>query len=224
MRLLLLEDDPRFGDLLSHHLAAAGHPSDLTRSIAEFEEVAAHAVHSLYLIDLGLPDGDGLDLVARLRAKRTMVPILITTARSGVRDRVAGLDIGADDYLIKPFNVTELLARVRALLRRSPDLRSQHLQAGRLILESDTGEILLDGAPIGLAPGERRLLALLIRRMGRVVAKEYIEDVVHGVHGATSPNAIEQLVSRLRRSLCDGTLGIQLRTIRGAGYVLEEKR
>lgn len=222
MRLLVLEDDIRFGDLLQHHLQAAGFAADITRSIAEFEEAAAHEVHSLYMIDLGLPDGDGLDLVARLRASRLTLPILIATARSAVRDRVAGLDRGADDYIVKPFNVTELLARVRALLRRAPELKSQQLQAGRLVLDCETGDIRFDGTAIGLSPGERRLLALLIRRLGRVVPKEYLEDFVHGVHGDSSPNAIEQLVSRLRRSLGAGAMGIELRTIRGTGYVLEE--
>jgi DNA-binding response OmpR family regulator len=221
--MLVLEDDPRFGPLVCGHLDAAGYATDLASTVAEFREVAALGTHALYLIDLCLPDGDGADLVAQLRAENCMMPVLVVTARSAVRDRVAGLDRGADDYLVKPFNVAELLARVRAMLRRAPSLRSPRLQAGRVVLDCSTGEISCTGRPVPLSPFERRLLQLLIHRVGRVVPKETIQNIVQGAHGESSPNAIEQLVSRLRKSLANSAMGIQLRTVRGLGYVLEER-
>lgn len=223
MRLLVLEDDPRFGPLLCEHLDDAGYATDLASTVAEFREVAALGTHAVYVIDLGLPDGDGSDLVAQLRSANCMIPILVVTARSAVRDRVAGLDRGADDYLVKPFNVAELLARVRAMLRRAPSLGAPRLRAGRVVLDCATGEISCGGSQVALSPAERRLLELLIRRLGRVVPKATIQNVVHGVHCDSSPNAVEQLVSRLRKSLASSGMGVELRTIRGLGYVLEEK-
>jgi DNA-binding response OmpR family regulator len=224
MQLLLLEDDPRFGALLCDHLRAAGFTATLAASVAEFEAFAARSRQDLYLIDLGLPDGDGLDVISRARARRQSTPVLIITSRSAVRERVLGLERGADDYLTKPFNIAELLARVRALLRRAPVLNDARLQAGELVLDCGTGEISCSGSPVDLSPSERRVLELLIRRAGKVVPKDLINDVVQGACADRTPNATEQLISRLRKSLSNRATDIELRTIRGLGYVLEARR
>ena len=223
MRIVLLEDNKRSGFLLSEHLNRAGYTVDLVETIQQFRDIAQVTDHELYMIDLGLPDGDGLDLIRELRASgKKSTPILVTTARSSIPDRVNGLDCGADDYLSKPFHVDEVLARIRALLRRPSALQPKEKQVGQLILNSATGEIFFNGALVEMRQSERRLLALLIRRSGRLVPRNLIQDSLHGLGEPTAPNAIEKLVSRLRKGLDREAMGVELKTIRGAGYVLEE--
>ena len=222
MRTLLLEDNERSGSLLRGHLGREGYVVDLATTVAEFREHLMSIAHDLYIIDLGLPDGDGIDVVQEVRRRRDRPgPILIVTARTSISDKVAGLDSRADDYLCKPFHIDELLARVRALLRRPIRMAENRVVVGSLILHSATGEIFYNGEQIKLRPSERQLLALLIRRSGRLVPKSLIEDSLKGSDQIVTQNAIEKLVSRLRKSLGHEDMGVNLRTVRGDGYILE---
>ena len=176
--------------------------------------------YDLIVVDLGLPDGDGLGAIRTLRSMGHSSPILIMTARGSVEDRVIGLDSGADDYLIKPFNHAELLARVRALLRRPSDLQGPVLKFGGVELDEARGEVSCSGKPIELRLSERRLLAVLMRRSGSVVAKSTIEDALSEIGRELSANAVEVLVSRLRKALSEGSTGVTIETVRGIGYRL----
>ena len=155
--------------------------------------------YDLIVVDLGLPDGDGLGAIRTLRSMGHSSPILIMTARGSVEDRVIGLDSGADDYLSKPFNDAELLARVRALLRRPSELQGPVLKCGGVELDEARGEVSCSGEPIGLRLSERRLLAVLMRRSGRIVLKSTLEDALSEIGRELSANAVEVLVSRVRR-------------------------
>jgi len=223
MRCILLEDNKRSGTLLCDRLTRSGYIVDLATNVTEFREYTATTAHDIYLIDLGLPDGDGLDVIRELRRSRgRSAPILIVSARSKVEDKVVGLDSDADDYLCKPFHIDELLARVRALLRRPANIRSKSVKVGSLILNCATGDILYNGQRVELRPSERQLLALLIRRSGRIVPKSLIADSLRTIDQELTPNSIEKMVSRLRKCLSRDTMGVELQTIRGDGYVLKE--
>jgi two-component system OmpR family response regulator len=223
VRLLLAEDSERLQELLSESLKNAGYMLDVVATAAElFSSVAATKYH-LLIIDLGLPDGDGLSAIRDLRATGMSLPILIITARGSIDDRIIGLDSGADDYLIKPFNHAELLARVRALLRRPSELQGPVLRRGKTEFDQAKDEVRCSGRPVQLRLSERRLLAALMRRSGAVVAKSAIEGTLSQFSRDLSPNAVEALVSRLRKALGDAESGIVIETIRGVGYRLTEE-
>ena len=224
MRILLVEDSERLQDLLGETLRDAGYLLDIVTTAEDFRQLALGGPYDLFIIDLGLPDGDGMTLIRELRARSIQTPVLVITARATVGDRVAGLDSGADDYLIKPFNHTELVARVRALLRRPAELTSPQLKVGGLRLDELSGEVLYDGTAVDLRPSERRLLALLMRRSGSIVSKLLIEDTVSEFGREISSNAVEALVSRLRKALGDANARVSLSTIRGSGYMLSEEK
>ena len=223
MRLLLAEDSERLQELLAESLKGAGYMLDAATTCAELLRSVAATTYDLLIVDLGLPDGDGLSAIRELRAKGISVPILIITARGSIDDRITGLDSGADDYLIKPFNHAELLARVRALLRRPSELPGPVLRRGNLEFDQAKDEVRCSGRPIQLRLSERRLLAVLMRRSGVVVAKSAIEGTLSQFSRELSPNAIEALVSRLRKALSDAESGIVIETVRGVGYRLIEE-
>lgn len=223
MRLLLLEDSIRLSELTRECLQVAGYTVDVAHSIGDFRCLSQGRDHSIYVVDLGLPDGDASDLIRQLRSERRTTPILVTSGRSHVDDRIAVLDAGADDFLVKPFNCNELKARIRAVMRRPKELPSCRITAGNLELDKSTGEIFWAGRRLDLRVGERRLLGLLISRVGHVVPKALIEDLLYGVDVPTTSNAIEQLVSRLRKRV-ERSMGVALTTVRGDGYVLEVKQ
>ena len=222
MRILVVEDNVRLLDLVAGHLTDAGYIVDAVTTAGEFREFATAYPHAVYLIDLGLPDSEGISLIKEIRKRDAHTLILVATARAEIVDRVAALDAGADDYLVKPFHVEELLARTRALLRRPRMPAPQELRAGRLVLNCDTNEVFCREKSIDLRPSERRLLSLMMRRLGRLVARETIELTLEKLGSENSPNALEQLVSRLRRALVERSAGIRLRSVKGIGYVLEE--
>ena len=223
MRLLLAEDSERLQELLSESLKQAGYMLDVVATAAELFSSVAATKYDLLIIDLGLPDGDGLSAIRDLRATGMSVPILIITARGSIDDRIVGLDSGADDYLIKPFNHAELLARIRALLRRPSELQGPVLRRGRTEFDQAKDEVRCSGRPIQLRLSERRLLAALMRRSGAVVAKSAIEGTLSQFSRDLSPNAVEALVSRLRKALSDAESGIVIETVRGVGYRLTEE-
>jgi two-component system, OmpR family, response regulator len=223
MRVLAVEDNLRFVNVLRERLNKEGFIVDVASTAQDFRELSKVQQHAMYLIDIGLPDGDGLTLVRELRTARRSTPVLILSARSHIEDRVAGLNAGADDYLGKPFHFSELLARMRALLRRPVEMEPTCLKTGMLVLNCATNEVFCDGRRIDLRPSELRLLVLFIRRSGRVVSKESIENTLQSGRGEVSLNAVDKLVSRLRKALEVQASGLELKTVRGMGYVLEER-
>jgi two-component system response regulator TctD len=220
---LLAEDSERLQELLSESLKQAGYMLDVVATAVELFSSVAATKYDLLIIDLGLPDGDGLSAIRDLRATGMSVPILIITARGSIDDRIVGLDSGADDYLIKPFNHAELLARIRALLRRPSELQGPVLRRGRTEFDQAKDEVRCSGRSVQLRLSERRLLAELMRRSGAVVAKSAIEGTLSQSSRDLSPNAVEALISRLRRALSDAGSGIVIETVRGVGYRLTEE-
>jgi two-component system OmpR family response regulator len=224
MRILVVEDNCRLLDLIAAHLNDAGFTVDTAQTAQEFREIFASFKHALCVIDLGLPDSDGICLIQEVRKSQNNTHILVATARAHIRDRISVLNGGADDYLVKPFHVDELLARVKALLRRSHPLEPPRRRVGSLVLDCETSEVSCRGRRLELRRSEQRLLSLLIRRSGHLVAKESIQCALEGIGTENSANALEKLISRLRRSLADCPAGIQLRTVKGLGYILEGNR
>lgn len=177
--------------------------------------------YALVILDIGLPKLDGLEVLRRLRARRNAVPVLILTAHGSVEERVRGLDLGADDYLAKPFALTELEARARALLRRSHGQEPLHAQCGTLLYDSVDRGFTLDGEPLALTPRERSVLEVLILRNGRAINKETLSEKIFGLDESVNADAIEIYVHRLRKKLEHSSVGIV--TLRGLGYLLEAR-
>ena len=224
MRLLLAEDSERLLGLLCDAIRRAGYRLDTAGSIAEVLSCTETAQYDLIIVDLGLPDGDGLDAIKALRSRGNSTPILIITARDRVDDRIMGLDSGADDYLTKPFNHGEFLARVRALLRRSTPIIGPILNVGALEFDERTGQGRILGRDIELRPSEGRLLALLMRHADAIVAKSLIEQALSDFGRAISSNGVETLVSRLRKAIGEVDAGLRIETVHGIGYVLRTTR
>ncbi len=222
MRLLVIEDNAPLASLIVRHLGEAGFAADSVGSLAEAEAALAVATFDVLLLDLSLPDGDGQALLARLRARGTNVPVLVITARGAVDARVKALDAGADDYLVKPFSVAELLARIRAIRRRAPTLAAPRLVAGRISLDVDAGECRVGGEMVELPRRELAVLAALLGRKGRVLRREALDQAVYSFDDAVTPNAVEAVVSRLRRRLAAADAGIEITALRGIGYILTE--
>jgi DNA-binding response OmpR family regulator len=220
MRLLLIEDNPRLGEAIRSGLAREGFAVDWRESLEEGLEARALAAYDLVLLDLGLPDGDGLDFVRRARRARDSTPILILTARGELGDRVTGLDLGADDYLVKPFEVPELAARCRALLRRPGACLGVVLQAGNLSLDTARRTLTVNGMRVGVQRREVALVEQLLRRVGQVVTKSTLEDQIYSMDAEVTPNALEAVVSRLRRHLAAAGADVTLKTVHGVGYAL----
>ncbi|TFH88457.1 response regulator [Billgrantia azerbaijanica] len=219
MRLLVVEDDPLIARSLDSALTPLGNTVEIFSRGAEARAALRHDAFDLILLDLGLPDGDGLGLLAELRERGDTTPVLILTARDGVDDRVRGLDLGADDYLAKPFSLAELEARVRALLRRSQQRSDNRLRLGPLAFDPATGAATLGEAPLELPRRELCLLEGLLLHAGSIAPREMLEGRVFGF-GAVGSNALEVYVSRLRKRL-QGS-GLRIRTFRGLGYRLED--
>ncbi len=220
MRLLLIEDNARLGELIVEGLEREGFVIDWRETLEEGLEARGLAAYDLILLDLGLPDGDGLDLVRRLRRDRDVVPILILTARGGLGDKIAGLDVGADDYLVKPFDIAELAARCRALLRRPDACLGVVLSAGNVALDTAGRSLQVAGVSVAITPRELALLEHLLRRAGQVVPKASLEDQLYAMDAEVTPNALEVAVSRLRKRLASAGADVILRTAHGVGYVL----
>lgn len=221
MRLLLVEDDPDLSEALVANLARDGFAVDLVADLASAEEALATGVHDLLLLDLGLPDGDGVTLLRTLRRRRSALPILILTARDAIEDRVEGLEAGADDYLVKPFAHAELVARIRAVLRRPGRDLGAAIEVGRLRFEPASGHLEVAGRTLLLPRRERMLLEALLRRLGRVVTRRVLEEALWDQEEEIESNTLESHVSRLRRRLEEAAAGVRIRTLRGVGYMLE---
>lgn len=220
MRLLLVEDNERLLSLTRDALTRAGFEADGVTTAADVRTALGSIAYSVVVLDLGLPDQDGLALLKQIRASGNTVPVLILTARGGVEERVRGLDAGADDYLVKPFAQEELQARIRVLLRRPGSLLGRALDLGNLRLDSLSREVTINGTPLPVSPREVAVLEILLRRAKRVVPKKVVEDHLFGLAGEVSSNAVEVYVHRLRKQLAEAGADIEIHTIRGVGYLL----
>lgn len=224
MRLLLIEDNERLGRLIQDGLTKDGLTLDWQQTLEDGEATLAAATFDLVLLDLGLPDGDGLDLIRRLRRAADTIPILVLTARGGLSDRIVGLDAGADDYLVKPFDISELSARCRALLRRPAQGLTPVLQVGKLMFDTASRQASHDGTAIDLPRREAGLLEVLMRRAGTVLTKQALEEAVYDFNEPVTPNAVEAAISRLRRRLDEAGVKDILHNVRGVGYMMKAKR
>lgn len=220
MRLLLVEDDLPLAEALMSLLVSSGYAVDAVHDGDAARALVAAEQFDLMILDLNLPELDGLSVLRSMRAQGNRAAVMILTARGAAEDRVRGLDLGADDYLAKPFDIREFEARVRSLLRRQAGLRSSTVSLGQLSLDLTNRQFSGNDQIMDLPPRERAILELLLTRAGKVVAKEAIVQSVTSMEDILSDNAIEQYISRLRRRL--QPLGLALRTIRGIGYLLEK--
>lgn len=219
MRILLIEDDAALGEAVRDHLAAAGHAVDHAPSLAAAEAMLRAVPYDLLLLDLGLPDGDGQAFLRALRARGDVTPVIVLTARDRVSERIAGLEAGADDYLVKPFDLGELAARVAAVTRRYAGDPNPLLELGRLAIDRGRRIVLLDGRPVPLGRREWALLEALALRPGAIVAKERLEEILYPMGEEIESNAVEVAVSRLRKKL--GAEVVE--TVRGLGYRLRTR-
>lgn len=217
MRVLVVEDDPMIGEAVVAGLAADGYAVDWVRDGRAADLSITTHRYSLVLLDIGLPVQDGIDVLKTLRARKDDVPVLIITARDTVADRITGLDAGADDYLVKPFDLDELSARVRALLRRSAGRAEPLIERGALTLNPATHEVRLRGAAVDVSAREFALLLALAERAGSVVSRSQLEEKLYGWNEAVGSNAIEVHVHNLRRKLGESII----RNVRGLGYTLD---
>lgn len=222
MRLLIVEDDHALASALADALHRRGIQSDVAGTLEDARHMLEVARYAATLLDLGLPDGDGLSLLRRLRAEHSSIPILAITARGALDARIAGLNSGADDYLTKPFEVDELVARLHAVLRRQGTLSGSMLTAGNLSFDTMSGDLLVDDMPVILSARERQLTGLLLRRLGQVVSKTLAEDQLYGLNDPVGSNALEVLAYRLRRKLEVAGASVRIETIRGVGYMMRE--
>jgi DNA-binding response OmpR family regulator len=224
MRLLIVEDNEELARLIAKGLEAAGFSVDLATTAAEARTVLSATRYAALVLDLGLPDGDGLDVLREIRGREDPLPVVVLTARAGVHDRVTGLRSGADDYLVKPFAFEELLARLEAVLRRPGQLLGRPLRVGNLTLDPESRQAFIDDAPQALSAREIEVLELLMRRSGRVVPKELAESQIFGPLGCVVSNAIEVYVHRLRKQLAEHGATVHIHTMRGVGYLLAEEK
>jgi len=216
LRILVAEDSALLGDAIAGHLRQAGHAVDWVRDGLSADAALRTEPFKLAILDLGLPRLSGREVLARLRKRGAATPVLIITAADAIADRVAGLDAGADDYLVKPFALVELDARVRALIRRSHGVDRNVLVHGPLAFDSVARSATVDGDSLDLSARELAMLELLLLRSGRVISKEQFVEHLCGFDEDVTANAIEVYVHRLRRKL--DPVGIHVQTVRGLGY------
>ena len=224
MRLLVVEDNAELAELVAKGLRSAGYDADILSSADEAANVLRTTFYAALILDLGLPDGDGLELLRELRHRNNPIPVLVLTARGGLRDRVLGLRSGADDYLVKPFALEELVARLEAQLRRPGQLLGSSLRIANLEFDTINRQASIDEQPQMLSAREAAVLELLMRGKGRVVSKKQVEDHIFGHSGEVASNAVEVYVHRLRKQLAERGARVQVHTIRGVGYLIAEEK
>ena len=219
MRILLVEDHPQLAESVAQALRAAGWTVDLLTDGVAADLALSTEDYALAILDVGLPRLDGFQVLSRLRERGKTLPVLMLTARSEVTDRVHGLNLGADDYLAKPFELSELEARVKALLRRSVAAGERQQRCGSLVYDLDARRFSLQGQPLNLTSREQAVLEALITRPGRVMSKDQLAAQVFGLDEDASADAIEIYIHRLRKKL-EGS-SVRIVTFRGLGYLLE---
>ncbi|CAN5850749.1 response regulator transcription factor [soil metagenome] len=222
MRVLVVEDNEELVALLETTLAKAGLDVDSARNVADADASLRTMQYAAIVLDLGLPDADGITLLDQMRRRRDLTPVLILSARNRLDDRVAGLNKGASDYLVKPFAKEELIARLRSLLRRPPDQPGGSiLEVGNVSLKTDGRQAAVNGKMLTLPSREVDVLEVLLKRSGRVVSQASLQGQVFGSSQNVASNAIEVYVHRLRKVLAEAGANVQIHTIRGAGYLME---
>lgn len=224
MRLLIVEDDQQFASVLATQLARHGMIGDVVPSLRQAEQALASHEYRVMLLDRQLPDGEGADFVPRAREIRPGLPIVILTAKSEISERIDGLDSGADDYLTKPFSTDELLARLRAILRRPTQVVVQTIRIGNVRYSSDDREVWVDGEKLTLPRRQLLVLEALLMRHGRTVSRGALLESVYGLDEHLESNALEAHVSKLRRALAESGAGIKIHVLRGLGYMVQEIR
>lgn len=220
MRLLIVEDDPDLAAALEAAFARRDIAVDHAGTVADAELMLNAVRYAAIILDLGLPDDDGLSALKALRRHDDPIPVLILTARSSVEDRIRGLNAGADDYMVKPIDFDELQARLDAVLRRQGGYVNRRLAVGNIGFDTGTREVFVDDEPIILTVRETDLLELLLRRLGRVVPKRMAEDQLFGASESLGSNAIEVYAHRLRKRLEQTCATVRIDTVRGVGYML----
>ncbi|MCZ8340639.1 MAG: response regulator [Burkholderiaceae bacterium] len=218
MRVLLVEDDPMIGDAVERGLRGDGYAVDRARDAGEADTALRAQPRDLVLLDLGLPGGDGLALLRAMRARGDATPVVVVTARDAVAARIAGLDAGADDYVVKPFEIEELGARIRAVLRRRAGRSEPLLRAGAVCLDPATHRVTVDGAPVALSAREYALLRALMDRPGAVLSRAQLEEKLYGWNEPIGSNAVEVHLHALRRKLGPGVV----RNVRGVGWTMAD--
>lgn len=218
MRILLVEDTVDIGEAIVASLGRLGHAVDWEIDGQVADDLLAIQSYDLVVLDVLLPGLDGIAVLRRLRGRKSKTPVLMLTACSEIDDRVGAFDIGADDYLVKPFDYRELEARVRALLRRNAGEATDRIDCGDLVIDRGTRAVFLRGEPVQLTRRELTLIEILSARPGRIFAKDELVDRLFGFEESPSQNAIEQYVGRVRRKLSGSS--VQIRTLRGLGYQL----
>ncbi|MGB7180627.1 MAG: response regulator [Burkholderiaceae bacterium] len=216
MRILLVEDDVMIGQEVERALRSVNYTVDWFKSGNAADTALQTADYDAVLLDLGLPDSDGLNLLRQLRRRKQAVPVMVVTAREAVGDRIAGLDAGADDYVLKPFDIDELLARLRALIRRAAGLASTLFESGNVRIDISAKQVVVSGKTVPLSAREWAVLEPLVLRPGIVQSRAQLEEKLYGWQDEISSNAVEVHIHNLRRKLGTGFI----RNIRGVGYVV----
>lgn len=220
MRILLVEDEPEMARLIASLVAAIGLTVDHVSNLADAREATAQHAYDLLLLDRRLPDGDGVSFLPTLRATRPGARVMLLTAMDALNDKVSGLEAGADDYLTKPFQGEELIARIRVCLRRPTGEALPPLRVGALSLNFTSRDVTVNGRFIAFNRRELMLLQALMRRVSRVTTREALLEEVYGLADDVQANTLDTLVSRLRRRLAELEAGVELHTVRGVGYML----
>jgi DNA-binding response OmpR family regulator len=224
MRLLLIEDEKELADALAAALGKQGIIIDHTMLIGDGLELARQHDYDAILLDRRLPDGEGLSFIPRLRREGADTPVIVLTARNEAKERIEGLDVGADDYLGKPFLVEELMARLRAVLRRSPNLEEPQLTVGRMVIDPLHLAVAIEGVPFEIPRRELLVLITLAKRHGKTVLRSVLESAVYNYEEEIQSNALDAHISRLRKRLVDASAGVTIHNIRGVGYLLKEEQ
>ena len=220
MRLLLVEDATLIADAIQVSLSRDGYRVDCVADAETAEDALATTSFDLVLLDLGLPGRDGLSVLRWMRAAKRSEPVIILTAREAVENWIEGLDCGADDYLVKPFDMKELLARARALVRRANGRSAPHIVHGDIVVVPAALKVLRNDVPVELSPLAFQVLMLLLERSGRIVSKDDLADSLYGWDGSAESNTVEVYVSQIRKRLGSDLI----RTVRGVGYVIDKVR
>ncbi|MCB1364583.1 MAG: response regulator transcription factor [Rhodobacteraceae bacterium] len=216
MRLLLVEDAPDLAEALVRFLRKEGYAPDLAGSLDLAETALRVTDYACVILDLGLPDGSGLDLLRSRRAAGDLTPVIVVTARDQISDRIAGLDAGADDYVTKPFDLNELSARIRSNVRRAEGAPANRLRVGDLVIDRAGAKVCRDGAEVVLTGREWAVLEALLGARGRILSRQALEDAIYAFDDHVEGNAVEVYISRLRQKLGSGII----ETRRGLGYIL----
>ncbi|HEY0523405.1 MAG TPA: response regulator transcription factor [Stellaceae bacterium] len=222
MKLLLIEDNERLSALLQQGLSEVGFTVDVLTTVSDADEMLKTSRYDAVVLDLNLPDGDGHEVLREMRSRGDSTPVLVLTARGTLKDRVSGLDAGADDYAVKPFALEELIARLNALLRRPGNLLGLALKLGNLTFDTTARQVFVEGKPCYLSARELAVLEALMRRSGRVVPKKILEGNLYGLADDVGSNAIEVYVHRLRKRLMELGATVQIHTLRGVGYMISQ--